>query len=176
MSRAYEIRRQWVHDGCIGFSTDGKISLRFVSSLHLLVQWDRALKTRSYWPMNTKRVLKGQSGLLKFRSWRHSLLSSPKLSKNLWKQNEKERTWIECKKDVEQMDIRCLADEKGYRRMTTPKGLLGTISKQMHSEKSGCWTNKAYVSRTPNVHTWDTYDNYEMHTLTFFYVRATNDL
>ena len=28
--------------------------------------------------------------------------------------------------------------------------------------------------RTPNVNTWDTYYKYEMHTLTSFYVRATN--
>ena len=41
--------------------------------------------------------------------------------------------------------------------MITPKGLLVTISKQTHSGKSGCSTDEAGVSRTPNVNTGDTY-------------------
>ena len=50
--------------------------------------------------------------------------------------------------------------------MTNLKRLSGTVSKQMHSGKSGCLKDEAYVSRTPNVNTGDTYYNYEMHTLT----------
>ena len=57
--------------------------------------------------------------------------------------------------------------------MTTLKGLSGTILKQIHSGKSGRrLTDEADVSQTPNVNTGDTY-NYEMQTLTSFYVRAT---
>ena len=51
-----------------------------------------------------------------------------------------------------------------------------TISKQTHSGKSGCLTDETGLSRTPNVNTEDTYYNYDMHTLTSFYVRATNDV
>ena len=60
--------------------------------------------------------------------------------------------------------------------MTTLKRLSGTISKQIHSGKSGRLTDEADVSHTPNVNTGDTYYNYEMRTLTSFYVRATNDV
>ena len=60
--------------------------------------------------------------------------------------------------------------------MTTPKRLSGTISKQTHSGKSGCLTDEADVSRMPIVNTGDTYHNYEMHTLTSFYVQTTNDV
>ena len=55
------------------------------------------------------------------------------------------------------MNIGSLADESGYRRMITPKGLLVTISKQTHSGKSGCLTDEAGVSRTPNENTGATY-------------------
>ena len=50
-----------------------------------------------------------------------------------------------------------------------------TISKQTYRGKSECLTDEADLSCTPYVNTGDTYYNYEMHTLTFFYVRATND-
>ena len=59
--------------------------------------------------------------------------------------------------------------------MTTLKGLSGTISKQIHSGKSGRLTDEADVSHTPNVNTGDTY-NYEMQTLTSLHARATNDV
>ena len=42
----------------------------------------------------------------------------------------------------------------------------------MLSGKSGCLTDEASVSRTPNLNTGDTYHNYKIHTLTF--VSATN--
>ena len=74
------------------------------------------------------------------------------------------------------MNIGSLADESGLKRMTTPKGLSGKISKQMHSGKSGCLTDEAYVSRTPNIHTGDSYHDYEMHMFTSSYVSATNDI
>lgn len=60
--------------------------------------------------------------------------------------------------------------------MTIQKGLSGTISLQIPWGKSGCLTDEADVSRTANVNTGDTYYKYEMHTLTSFYVRATNDV
>ena len=71
------------------------------------------------------------------------------------------------------MNIESLADESRKKRMTTPKELSGTISE--HSGKSECLTDKADVSCTSKVNTGDTYYNYEMHALTSFYVRATND-
>ena len=59
--------------------------------------------------------------------------------------------------------------------MTTSRRLSGTISKQMHSGKSECFTDETsvHVSCMPNVNIGDTYYNYEMHSLTSFYVRAT---
>ena len=59
--------------------------------------------------------------------------------------------------------------------MTTPKELSETISKQTCSGKSECLTDEADVSCTSKVNTGDTYYNYEIHALTSFYVRATND-
>ena len=50
--------------------------------------------------------------------------------------------------------------------MTNLKRLSGTVSKQMHSGKSGCLKDEADLSRTPNVNTGDKYYDYEMHTLT----------
>ena len=57
--------------------------------------------------------------------------------------------------------------------MTTPKGLSGTISLQMHCGKSGCLTDEADELRTTNVNKGNTYYYYEMH----FYVlrRLKND-
>ena len=78
-----------------------------------------------------------------------------------------------CNRDARQMNIGSLADESGYKRMTTPKG---TILKQTHSGKRRCKKDEADALRTPNVNTGNTYCNYEMHTLTFFYIRATNDV
>ena len=60
--------------------------------------------------------------------------------------------------------------------MTTPKRLSGTISKQTNSGKSGRLTDEAGVSCTLSVNIGHTYYNYEVHTLTFSYVRATNDV
>ena len=60
--------------------------------------------------------------------------------------------------------------------MTTLKGLSGTNSKQKDSGKIGCLTDEAEASRAPDVNTGDTFYNYEMHTFTTFYVRATNDV
>ena len=60
--------------------------------------------------------------------------------------------------------------------MTLRRGYRGQFSKQTHSGKIGCLKDEAGVSRTPNVNTGDTYYNYEMHTLTSLYVRATNDV
>ena len=60
--------------------------------------------------------------------------------------------------------------------MTTPRRLSGIISKQMHSGKSECFMDETSVSRMPNGNTGDTYYNYEMHSPSSFYVRATNDV
>ena len=61
--------------------------------------------------------------------------------------------------------------------MTIPKGSSGKISKQVRSGKSGCRTDKMmYTLCSPNVNTGDTYYNYEMHSLTSFYVRGTNNI
>ena len=71
-----------------------------------------------------------------FQGLRHPFSSTPKIDKiveNLQKQNGKERTKVVCSRDVKQMNIGSLADENGKKRMTTPKWLLDTISKQMHS-------------------------------------------
>ena len=60
--------------------------------------------------------------------------------------------------------------------MRTPRGLSGTISKHKDCGKIGCLTDEADVSSTPDVNTGDTFYNYEIHTFTIFYVRATNDV
>ena len=71
------------------------------------------------------------------------------------------------------MNIGSLKDESEEKKMTTSKGLSVTILKQTHSAKSGCLTYEADVTRMLNVNTRDTYDNYDMYTLTCFYVCAT---
>ena len=60
--------------------------------------------------------------------------------------------------------------------MTIPKGLSEKISKEDASGKIGCLTDEADVSRMPHINIWDTYYNDEMHTLTSFYLHATNDV
>ena len=47
---------------------------------------------RSHWPMDTKRMHKGQSGRPKFRGWLHPFSSAPEMDKiceKLRKQNGK---------------------------------------------------------------------------------------
>ena len=69
-------------------------------------------------------------------------------------------------RDVKQMTIWSLADEKRKKKMTNQKGLSVINNlKQTQSRKSRCWTDEMYVSRSPNVNTGYTYYNYKIHTL-----------
>ena len=114
---------------------------------------------------------KEHNGRPNFWGWRHPFSSAPKIDKTvekLRKPNGKERTRVACNRDVQQMNIGSLADWRGWQLR---KGYRGQFQSKRIAERVD-----AYLSRTPNVNTADTYYDYKMHTFTFFYVRATNDL
>ena len=67
----------------------------------------------------------------------HPLQIWTNLSKIGKSKTAKERTRVVCSRDVQQTNIGSLTDESGWKRMTTMKGLSGSISKQTHSGKSG---------------------------------------
>ena len=118
------------------------------------------LKARSHWPMSTRRMQKKTQRTTgrKFRGWRHPFSFTPKIDKIV--------------ENLQNLRKRMKAD----RRDGTPKGLSGTISKQTHSGKSGCWTDEPDAICMPNVNTGVKCYKYETHKLTSFYVRATNDV